>query len=188
MELVVSYYFEAGTEHKTSLQDVLKAMIRQCLSSLRNSGVIMSTALLDQIQNVAKNVQNTSSLPRIMRLFESVIIAMPNTVFVIDGFDDLAEDQLQTFLSVLRNLTDTMRACGSKIALFGRKVLGRGIGIQAQLPGARSIDLKFVDIEHDINTFVDVQIERFQAVRNITQNAKLLQDIKTILKLRGREM
>lgn len=148
----------------------------------------MPPTLLSQIERIAIGYENALSISRVTHLFESLLPWIPDAVFLIDGFDNLSEDYLQHLFSILRNLTGLLQSVGSKIALFGREVLGRGIDINTQLPGSYSINLKFVNLEADINRFVDVQVERFQLRRNLIQDPALLQQISRTLKLRGQEM
>lgn len=175
-------------DHTTSLQDVLNALIKQSLLKLKDSRTGLSPALLTQIQDVATGPVNIASLSKVISLFEAIIAIMPHALFLVDGFDELSEEQLQNFLSVFRNLTGLLHSVGSKVAFFGREVLGRGINLQAQLPESCNINLRYVNIAQDVERFVDVQMERFQARRTITQNVRLLQQINTELKARGREM
>lgn len=125
---------------------------------------------------------------KLTELFEETIACLPNSVFVIDGFDELAEDQVLVLLSVFRRLLPALERTQCKVAFFGREVLGKGIDLDIQLPDVSHLKLIFQVLRNDIELFIHVEMQNLQMQRKVTENVELLDRVKQTLKERGGEM
>ncbi len=97
----IHFFFETGYTTAMSLDDILRAMIKQLLLSSKRA----STALFSQVDQAlhdmfeARKVLPTTN--ELTTLLKEMVDIFPRTLYLIDGFDDLNESQIQDLFTVL---------------------------------------------------------------------------------------
>lgn len=121
------------------------------------------------------------STEELIRLLKTLVDFSPPMLYLIDGFDDLDESRLLDMFGVLRLIFADGNPHGSKLALFSRETLGRGIDIQRQLNGITQmhpIRLTLAQLSKDIVQYVEAQVNEQQIRRIITADETLIEDVK----------
>lgn len=142
-----------------------------------------------------KSVFGSSGVPPatedLVDLLKLLIDAYPPSLYLIDGFDDLNELQIQDMFGALRRIFAANTQHGSKLVLISREILGRGINVEDQLTGLSqiySVRLELFHLQADIDKFVEAQVKEQQLRRVITKDESLIKDIKKSLKANSDKM
>ena len=181
----IHYFFETGHSTARSLDDMLCAMIKQMLLSCQRQSVALPSKVSQALRDIFEARKVLLTTDGLTTLFKAMVDVFPRTVYLIDGFDDLEERQIQDLFAVLRKVFVSGNPHGSKLALFSRESLGRGIDIGEQLaplPTKEGIRLSLKHLSPDIAKFVDAEVDAQQLRRRITRNENLVMEIKEKLK------
>lgn len=182
--ICVHYFFETGYKSKSALDDLLRALIRQLVSSHDDTMLLLPSGQSTALRNVFRPSRLPPSNEEISTLLKELIDSYPPTLYLIDGFVDLDDSQLLDMFSILRRIFGDQNRHGSKLALFSREILGRGINIRRQLNGisqVHSVRLEMADPSEDIAQFVEAQMNEHQTRRIITENENLITEVKRTL-------
>lgn len=184
----IHFFFNNNQKFTPTLNDLLRAMIKQALLRIeKDHGVLpheLKTKLFENFGTPTCSPPNNV----LIALFENVIDRLPGTLYVIDGIEALAEDEILSIFGIIRTCFGQSKQHSSKLALFSREILGRGIDVCKQLPEIHYLRLGLNHLQKDIETFVDTQVELMQLKRVITQNAELLDEIRAKLKANSKKM
>lgn len=187
----IHYFFETGHTTTRSLEDMLRAMIKQLLLSSQRASIALSSKVHQALHDMFDARKVLPTTDELTALLKEMIDVFPRTLYLIDGFDDLDEPQIQDLFAILRKIFVPGNPHGSKLALFARESLGRGLGIDKQLapiPATEGIRLNLKHLSLDIAKFVDVQVDDQQLRRRITNNESLVLEIKEKLKENSEKM
>lgn len=121
-------------------------------------------------------------------IFRELVRLVSRTYYVIDGLDYLNDEDIIKALSLLRELLETCEQHHSKVILFSRRVLGRGINVEKQLPGILTLELELKFLEHDITVFVNTEIDERLRDREITTNVEVIAELRRVLKVHADKM
>jgi len=181
----IHFFFETGHTTARSLDDMLRAMIKQLLLSSQKASIALSSQVHQALHDMFDARKVLPTTDELTTLLKEMVDIFPRTLYLIDGFDDLNESQIQDLFAVLRRIFATGNPHGSKLALFSRESLGRGLDIGEQLapvPAKEGIRLNLKHLTSDIAKFVDEQVHAQQLRRRITNNESLILEIKEKLK------
>lgn len=168
----------------------MRAMIKQLLSA-NFATVCFSSSLQNEIYDIFAQKGHRPSTDQLATVLQQLIDLAPQSVYLIDGFDDMDEYLIQKLFGILRMFFRPQNPHGSKLALFAREVLGRGIEISNALqtiPHVFRIRLDLKQLAGDIAAFVDAEVDRYRMDKTITTNDDLIREIKQKLKDNGEKM
>lgn len=177
----VHYFFETGRNSPSALNELLRALIKQLVATDDDTMLPLPSGQFTALRDVIRINGLPPSIEELTTLLKVLIDSRPPTLYLIDGFDDLDESQLLDMFGVLRRIFADQNPHGSKLALFSRETLGRGIDIERQLvkiSQVQSLRLSVADLSKDIAKFVEAQVNEQQLRRAITQNEALVEDVK----------
>lgn len=186
----VHYFFDTGFASASSLDDLLRAFLKQLLS-MRTITNALPHQLDQEIQDAFRKQVLPLSTSQLVLVLRKVIDLSPQMLYLIDGFDDMEESQIQGLFAFLRTTFACDNPHYSKLALFSREVLGRGIEASKSLRTIENMfEIRFSlsHLSDDIAKFVEAQVEEQQLSRTITEDATLIADIKQKLKENGDKM
>lgn len=176
----IHYFIEAGTNSRSALDDLLRAMIKQLVVSHDQTILAFPPEILKALR-----IFKVSGFPPptddLVRLLKMLVDYSPPSMYLIDGLDDLDETQLLDMFDMLRRIFAEHNSHGSKLALFSRETLGRGIDIERQLTGLSQVHVLRLTLAHlskDIARFVEAEVNRQQIRRLITTNEALVNEVK----------
>lgn len=164
---------------------MLRALIKQLLLSSQRASIALPSRVPRALHDMFEARKVLPTTNELTNLLKEMVDVFPRTLYLIDGFDDLDELQIQDFFAILRRLFIAGSPHGSKLALFSRESLGRGLDISEQLaplPAKKGIRLSLEHLSPDIDKFVDVQVDAQHLRRRITSNEDLVMEIKQKLK------
>ncbi|KAI9371409.1 purine and uridine phosphorylase [Aspergillus egyptiacus] len=110
---------------------------------------------------------------------------IPETVFIIDGFESLAEDDVKKLLKLFRSLFSSGPSV--RILVSSREHLPGGYDIGKEILGVRQISTSS-NVTHDIEIYINESFRERALYKKLTDNAELLEDVKKKLLSGASEM
>lgn len=190
-ERCIHYFFETDSNSSSSLNGLYRALIKQLITQFDCSTLTLPKNCSTAVKSVFKLHGIPPDTEDLLGLLKLLIDSFPPSLYLIDGFDDLDELQIQDMFSALRGIFSDQNLHHSKLVLVSREILGRGIDVEHQTTGllqVHTIRLTLSLLRRDIGTFVEAQVNEQQLRRKITENESLIKDIKKSLKANSEKM
>jgi hypothetical protein len=186
---VVHYYCDALSTAKPTTDHILRAFIKQLWIHLAHLRKPIPPDVRPTIKTLFGDRVMVPVAPDDLKaIFQNLVRLASRTYYVIDGLDYLGDEDIIEVLSLLRELLGTCEQHHSKVILFSRRVLGRGINVEKHLPGTLTLELEPKFLEHDIAVFVDTEIDQRLRNREITTNSEVIDRLRKVLKAHADKM
>lgn len=185
------YFFDANKTSPDPLSAMLRALIKQVLELLTKQVNTLPKEIETELFDMFNGTRAPPSIDNLASLLLKLINKVPRALYLMDGFDHLNEVQIQKFFSVLRTVFGELNSHGSKIALFSRETLGKGIDIEKQLSTLTRIHILRLTLDHlsaDIERYVEAQVNEQELKRTLSTNTALVSEIKAKLKAHSDKM
>lgn len=184
----IHFFFDNSQATPVTLKEMLRGIIKQALAKIEKALGLLPERLNRNVSELFGEFSRAPSLEQLSSLFENVVDMLPGTLYVIDGFDGMVENDILDMFTIIRKCFSSLKLHRSKLALFSREILGRGIDIRAQIQHSNFIRLQLRHVQKDIETFVDTRIDLMQLRRIITTNENLISEIREELKANSEKM
>jgi len=191
IRICVHYFFDSGKAGPKSLDNLLRALIKQLILSRDKALQPIESETQAEIRTMFQVQAIPPSTDMLKFILHKLMDETPGVFYLVDGFDDMAEPQIQSFFVLLRTIFRNGNSHGSKLAIFSRETLGRGIDVQKQLSVLEKVSqirLSLQLLSGDISRFVEALVDEQQLMRKITDDESLLAEIKSKLKANGDKM
>lgn len=179
------YFFDVQKKSTSPLSDMLRAFIKQIYMSCKRGFSVLPAELETALYDTFKPRTQLPSIDDLTFHLNKLLSTTPKALYLIDGYDDLDEIQMQKFFIVLRATFSKHNSHGSKLALFSRETLGKGIDIDKQLSVLPAVNILRLRLEHlrsDISKYVEAQVTDQELKKTISMNKNLVEEIKIKLK------
>jgi hypothetical protein len=100
---------------------------------------------------------------------------IPDAAYILDGLESLHQEDIKSLLIVFRSLLALPKS-STRILLFSRRYLP-GLDISTALPNIRLISTSS-NVKHDIEFYVAESIREKMMYKKLTDNVRLVGDIK----------
>ncbi|KAK5952743.1 hypothetical protein OHC33_006336 [Knufia fluminis] len=191
LQACIHYFVDSGKTGPKSLDSMLRGIIKQLILCHDEAMSPMSPALQAEVRATFQSNSLPPTVDGLKTLVQKMADETPGVLYLIDGFDEMAEQQIQQLFVALRNIFRDSASHGSKLIIFSRETLGKGISVRKQLSVLAQvfyIRLSLKQLSGDISRFVEALVDEKQLMRNITEDENLLLDIKSKLKAHGDKM
>lgn len=185
-EVVISYFVDTNRAEKISACDIICALIKQLYIQLVNSKDGVPARIHEQVENTF-TISKILTTRRACKLLSALIGVYSKCLIVVDGIDAMPEAEIITLLRAVSELNGTKQQTSLRWLIFCREILGRGIRVENIADAA----LFYIDAHHiqqDLHHFIDQEVEQRQRESSITENQKLVDEIRTTLKANAHKM
>jgi hypothetical protein len=111
-------------------------------------------------------------------IFIRLFYYVPNTIYILDGFDALDQEHSKSILICFRSLFSSSKSPqGSQLLLLSREQIPGYVDIATFIPEIRQISTS-PGVRQDIETYIEMSIIDKTMYRKLTEDALLLQEIK----------
>ena len=114
-------------------------------------------------------------------IFLPLSTLLPSTTYVVDGLDECEPEQVQKILKTFQKMGSQR---GPRIFISGREALD----VASSIPGSNMIRILEEYHKEDIRKFINWKIKEKMRERKLTEDARVLQDIKSKLNERADRM
>jgi hypothetical protein len=178
---IVVFYCE--NEHYGSLQAsyILSSFIKQLCEFLRYSSRPFPEDIIRKVRRFFGHDRTAPDFEDLKDIFILLFYYVPNTIYVLDGFDALNQEHIKGLLTFIRPLfCDPKPPQGSRILLLSREQIPGYINITTFMPGTCQISTS-VNVMRDIQIYIETSVDDKTMCRKLTDDRSLLDDIKRVL-------
>ncbi|KAL4874804.1 hypothetical protein BJY04DRAFT_211775 [Aspergillus karnatakaensis] len=169
------FYCEPDRREILEASYIVTSFINQLYPLLKSDAVAHSDAL----RLIRASFGADSARPEFDELASillSVDSSMPGSIYMLDGLDLLSEKDIRALLKMFHTLLN-VRQSSSRVLLFSRRYLPGNLQIPGAIPGVRHISTD-LNVLGDIEEYIRESIREKTMYKKITDNAKLLADMK----------
>jgi hypothetical protein len=137
----------------------------------------------DEIVNVQKAIATFFGTDRTQPDFwdlRDILMDMnsliPDATYIMGGLDSLNQEDIKSLLIIFRSLLALPKS-STRILLFSRRYLPGNLDISTALPNIRLIPTSS-NVKHDIEFYVAESIREKMMYKKLTDNVRLVEDIK----------
>lgn len=173
----------------TTVEDILRALLKQLLVFLNDHNVQLSQEHELQIRSKLTDPKQKQPLETLIAILAPFRASVPDCLYVVDGIDALPESEIMVFLKFLRShFAETFESSHQhKMLVFCRDTLGRGVRFD-NIPCSSILRIVLENIKHDLDMYVEHEVEDKEASRRISTDPELVQRIKQVLKQNSEKM
>ncbi|OJD13717.1 hypothetical protein AJ78_05849 [Emergomyces pasteurianus Ep9510] len=176
-------FFYCESEHPESLKGprILSSFIKQLCQFLKVISRPLRKDIFQDIRRLFKRTQTIPDFEDLEDLFVRLFHYVPNTTYVIDGFDAQGQEDCGKLLKLIQHLFSiSSDRRESKCILLSRDQIPGFTDITTLIPGIRHISTSS-NVMRDIQTYIETTMTDKTMARKLTSNPSLLDEIKTIL-------
>ena len=186
---VITFFVNTSPNHENTAMGLVRALIKQLVAHYRETERELHSDTQTALKEAFRYPKSLQDIGILTRLLELLITGSGGYTFVIDGVDYLQEQEIVSYLKVVRDIFKKQAGprSNSKFIMFCRETLGRGIRPES-LASSITVRIGLAHLKHDIYRYVDYLIAAKQLDREITTDDALLDEIKRVLKANSAKM
>ncbi|PGH29263.1 hypothetical protein GX50_07978 [[Emmonsia] crescens] len=176
-------FFYCENERPSTLQGsyILSSLIKQLCQFLQVTSRHIPEDIVQDIHKFFKHKRTIPDFEDLEDIFFRLFRYVPNTAYVIDGFDALGKEDCGSLLKLIRHLfASSSNHTGSKCMLLSREQIPGLTDITTLIPEIHHIST-FSNVMQDIQTYIETTITDKTMSRKLTTNPSLLDEIKSVL-------
>lgn len=187
--MVISYYVDSISAGKLSVDDILRAMIKQLVTTRRAIGSTIDTVLENKLRALFTTPTSVPNFTYLLQLVKDLSLQARRIYVLLDGVDAMTENAIIRLIKVIKDLTGSSSTTNIefRILVFCREVLGCGIRFDDD-QRFQVFQITLQNVQKDIHAFVDQQVSIKQDERYLIQNRELLDEIVRVLKVNSAKM
>lgn len=176
---VFFYCGENNDEHQAIA--IISSFIKQICVHLLMKSKRIPQGIRRQLAKFFGTKQAKPDFEDMEELFTQLFPHAPNTIYVLDGFELVEPEQAKCLLKCIKSVFCGDHASyGSQILLVSREQMPGFIDISTFIPGIQTISTSS-NVMSDIELYINVSIADKMILRRLTDDTKLLNEMKHIL-------
>ncbi|PGH01143.1 hypothetical protein AJ79_08014 [Helicocarpus griseus UAMH5409] len=185
----VFYYVENEETSTLSVPFILRSFIKQICEFFRlTSAPFADNSILSDIHKFFGEKRTVPDIEDLEYVFVRLYRCVPDTIYVIDGFDALNQENCRILLRLIKQLfSDVSDRRGSKCMLLSREQIPGFTNVATLIPGIRQISTSS-NIMQDIQLYIKTTIDDKTMFRELTNDYNLVDEIKQVLAKESSEM
>lgn len=181
-DLLAHYFVDASENEPVTAVKIVSALIKQLLLHIRSSSIELSPNAESKLQSLFIGRLFQPSSPLLLKAIQALLDHLKHVVFIIDGLDSLAENELVALFEFVSSVSVYERVTHNrKFMLFSREFLGRGISFR-KLPNSTMLRIRTQHVLADVEAYIEYEVDRRQMSNPITENLFIIEKVKQTLK------
>lgn len=186
--LVASYFVDVLDNEPVTAVKIVRALVKQVFLHLKRSSIVLPPDAKAKMESLFIGRLCLPNLPLLTQALWELLKNMKHVVFIVDGLDCLSENESLAFLQFLSSIFPVNRETYThKVMLFSRDILGRQVCFD-RLENSTVLQIGIHHVKKDIETYIEHEVSRRQVEIAITQDSKVVDEIKSTLKAQSAKM
>jgi hypothetical protein len=176
---VFYYCCESNGDHQA--MEIISSFTKQICDYLLSKSQSIPHQVYRQLVKFFGSKHATPDFEDMETLFTELFPHAPNTIYVIDGLELVEPEQAKYLLRCIKSVFCSIGAsCGSRILLVSREQIPGFIDISTFIPEIQTISTSS-NVMRDIELYINEGIADKMMMRRLTDDTKLLNEMKHIL-------
>ena len=181
-DLVAHFFFSHSNKTRLEATHLFQSYIKQILGYLHTTRNPCPSRIVSYVKQFYGYKRYPPSFDEMIdEIFLPLCALLPSTTYVVDGLDECEPEQVREILKTFQKM-ESRRS--TRIFISGREALD----VASSIPGSNTIRISDEYHKEDIRNFINWKIEGKMRERKLTENKKVLQDIKSKLNERADRM
>jgi hypothetical protein len=186
-DLVAHFFFSHSNKTRLEATHLFQSYIKQILGYLYMTRNPCPSRIVSYVKQFYGYKRYPPSFDEVVdEIFLPLSALLPSTTYVVDGLDECEPEQIREILKTFQKMGSRR---GPRIFISGREALD----VASSIPGSNVICMseeyhKEEYHKEDIRKFINWKIKEKMRERKLTENKRVLQDIKSKLNERADRM
>ena len=177
-DLVAHFFFSHSNKTRLEATHLFQSYIKQILGYLYMTRNPCPSRIVSCVKQFYGYKRYPPSFDEVIdEIFLPLSALLPSTTYVVDGLDECEPEQVREILKAFQKMGSRR---GPRIFISGREALD----VASSIPGSNTIRILEEHHKQDIRKFINWRIEEKMRERKLTEDKRVLRDIKR--KLNGR--
>ena len=181
-DLVAHFFFSHSNKTRLEATHLFQSYIKQILGYLYMTRNPCPSRIVSYVKQFYSYKRYPPSFNEVIdEIFLPLSALLPSTTYVVDGLDECEPEQVREILKTFQRMGSWR---GPRIFISGREALD----VASSIPGSNTIRISEEHHKEDIRKFINWKIEEKMRERKLTDDERVLQDIKNKLNERADRM
>ena len=181
--VVAAYFFDADLNQITTLDSLIRGILRQLLLAYTSRQLELSRELENQVRRTFVRNKLVTTSVHVSDIFSELCHGLGECEIIIDGLEYLKELEVTSLLRFVRTQfkDEFHRSSWPKWLIFCRETIGRGIPLD-KISLATCIHISLDHIEFDLQRYIEVEVEEKRNSSNRSISDHMVSRIKDVLR------
>jgi len=181
-DLVAHFFFSHSNKTRLEATHLFQSYIKQILGYLIMTRNPCPSRIVSYIKQFYGYKRYPPSFDEVIdEIFLPLSALLPSATYIVDGLDECEPEQVREILKTFQKMGSRR---GPRIFISGREALDAA----SSIPGSNTIRISEEYHKEDIRKFINWKIEEKTRERKLTEDERVLQDIKSKLNERADRM
>ena len=181
-DLVAHFFFSHSNKTRLEATHLFQSYVKQILGYLYMTRNPCPSRIVSYVKQFYGYKRYPPSFNEVIdEIFLPLSALLPSTTYVVDGLDECEPEQVREILKTFQKMGPR---CGPRIFISGREALD----VASSIPDSNMIRISEEHHKEDIRKFINWKIEEKMRERKLTEDKRVLRDIKSKLNERADRM